>query len=62
VVPFVDRGMAAGLSRMEVVHGKGTGALRQILHEILGSMDGVKGFEEAPLSEGGAGVTIIHFD
>ena len=62
IVPFVDRALAAGVSRVEVVHGKGTGALRSVLHDFLATVDGVRHFKEAPIMEGGAGVTHVHFD
>jgi DNA mismatch repair protein MutS2 len=61
IVPFVDRALAAGVNRVEVVHGKGTGALRSVLHDYLSTVDGIRHFEEAPIMEGGAGVTHIHF-
>jgi len=61
IVPFVDRAMAAGVARVEVVHGKGTGALRTVLHEYLATLDGIRDFGEAPITEGGAGATHIRF-
>ncbi len=61
IIPFIDRAMAAGVARAEVVHGKGTGALRSVLHEYLDTNASVARYEEAPLSEGGAGVTLVLF-
>lgn len=61
IVPFLDRAMAAGISRVEVIHGKGTGALRAVLHEYLATMEGVADYGEAPIAEGGAGATHVHF-
>ena len=61
ITPFVDQAMAAGIERAEVLHGKGTGALRSALHEYLANTDSVSHFEEAPINEGGAGVTLIYF-
>ena len=61
IVPFVDRALAAGVERIEVLHGKGTGALRSVLHDFLSTVDGISRFDEAPIMEGGAGVTHIHF-
>ena len=61
IVPFLDRAMAAGVSRAEVIHGKGTGALRAVLHEYLATLDGISDYGEAPISEGGAGATHVHF-
>lgn len=62
IVPFVDRALAAGAARLEVVHGKGTGALRSVLHDYLSTVEGIRHFEEAPITEGGAGVTHIYFE
>ena len=61
IVPFIDRGIGSGVSRVEVLHGKGTGALRQLLHDYLSSAPGISRYEEAPIMEGGAGVTHIYF-
>jgi DNA mismatch repair protein MutS2 len=44
---------------VEILHGKGTGALRSAIHEYLAGRDDVSGFEEAPVEQGGAGVTVV---
>lgn len=61
VTRFLDRAMAAGLNRVEILHGKGTGALRRAVREVLDSYAGVSGFDDAPWEEGGPGVTIVEF-
>lgn len=61
IVPFLDRANAAGLERVEILHGKGTGALRQVLQEYLDTLDGIARYDEAPIEEGGAGVTLVFF-
>ena len=43
-----------------IIHGKGTGRLRQGVHEFLNSHPQVDRFELAPQNEGGAGVTIAY--
>ncbi|MCU0538232.1 MAG: Smr/MutS family protein [Hydrococcus sp. Prado102] len=43
-----------------VIHGKGTGRLRQGIHEFLQQHPQVERFEIAPQNEGGAGVTIAY--
>jgi DNA mismatch repair protein MutS2 len=58
VVALVDEAAAAGLDRVEILHGKGTGALRQAVQEYLSGSGQVSRVEEAPWNEGGAGVTI----
>lgn len=57
---LVDEALAAGLDTVEILHGKGTGALRAAIHEYLASRDDVVSFDEAPIEQGGAGVTIVH--
>ena len=48
-----------GLNRLEIIHGKGTGALRQRTHDLLRDHPGVASFRLGTLTEGGAGVTIV---
>ena len=43
-----------------IIHGKGTGRLREGVHEFLKSHSLVDKYELAPQKEGGAGVTIVH--
>lgn len=43
-----------------IIHGKGTGRLRQGVHEYLKSHSQVDKFELASQKEGGAGVTLVH--
>ncbi len=45
--------------RIEVIHGKGTGALRRRLHDYLASHPSVAAYRLGSLTEGGAGVTIV---
>ncbi|MEM1056546.1 MAG: Smr/MutS family protein [Bacteroidota bacterium] len=56
---LVDEGLAAGLPAVEILHGKGTGALRQAIHNQLARRRDVAGFEAAEWDQGGDGVTIV---
>jgi DNA mismatch repair protein MutS2 len=56
---FIDRAVRAGLNRVEILHGTGTGALRFGVHEHLESMLQVKSYREAPIEQGGAGITVV---
>ncbi len=56
---FVDRAVLAGRESLEVVHGKGTGALRGAVHEFLKRCPSVQDFVMANADEGGEGVTRI---
>ncbi|MEM8488742.1 MAG: endonuclease MutS2 [Bacteroidota bacterium] len=57
VMKLIDDAIATNLSRVEIVHGKGTGALRHAIHDYLNSSQDVERFEDAPWEEGGPGVT-----
>ncbi len=61
VEQFVDAGLVAGVPSLEIVHGKGTGALRQAIHEALARRRDVAGFAVAPIDQGGDGVTVVRF-
>lgn len=57
---FLDRAYRAGRQRLEIVHGKGTGALRRAVHGLLREHPLITSYETAPAKEGGDGVTIAH--
>jgi DNA mismatch repair protein MutS2 len=56
---FLDDAVAAGLDSVEILHGKGTGALRNAVHDLLAERPDIDNFRKAPLEEGGAGVTKV---
>ncbi len=62
VTLWLDKLMRAGLRTGRIVHGKGTGALRQALHDYLRRTPQVKAFYLAPPQEGGDGVTIVELE
>jgi DNA mismatch repair protein MutS2 len=56
---FLDQSYAAGLDRVEILHGKGTGALKKVVWEILKEHEGVNKFYFASIESGGEGITIV---
>ena len=48
-----------GLNEVSIIHGKGTGALRNAVHQYLRKQKGIKSFRLGDFGEGDAGVTII---
>jgi DNA mismatch repair protein MutS2 len=56
---FLDRALLTGHSVVELLHGKGTGALKAALREHLASHPGIVSFREAVREGGGAGVTLV---
>lgn len=56
---YMDASLLAGLSSVVIVHGIGTGAIRQGVGQYLKSSRHVKSFNYAPANEGGNGATIV---
>ena len=56
---FLDDAQLAGLRQVLIIHGKGTGALRQGVHEYLRHHHSVERFTLADMGEGGAGATLV---
>ena len=55
----LEEARALGLSTLRLLHGKGTGALRQAIREALRRDKRVESFADAPPGEGGHGVTVV---
>ena len=62
VIKFLDEAYSSGMDRVEILHGKGTGALKKTVQDILKSHEKVKKFYFAPIEFGGDGITIAEFN
>lgn len=58
---YIDNAVLAGLPSVRISHGKGTGALRQIVHEALREYPHIANYQYASFDEGGEGVTVVTF-
>jgi DNA mismatch repair protein MutS2 len=58
---YLEQAYMARLPFARIVHGKGTGTLRQVVQDLLKSSPYVEGWEIADEKEGGAGVTVVKF-
>jgi len=56
---FLNDAFMAGLYQVRVVHGKGTGTLRQAVREELSRHSLVKSYRPGGYGEGGDGVTMV---
>ncbi|MFX3623974.1 MAG: endonuclease MutS2 [Ectobacillus sp.] len=56
---YLDDALLAGYPRVSIIHGKGTGALRQGVQEKLKKHRAVKAFRYGDMGEGGLGVTVV---
>jgi DNA mismatch repair protein MutS2 len=59
VEKFLEDAYVAGLQRVDIIHGKGTGALRRKVSEYLKEHPYVRLFRLGNWNEGGAGVTVV---
>ena len=58
---YIDDALLAGYPRVSIIHGKGTGALRQGVQEYLKNHRSVKHIRFGEAGEGGTGVTVVEF-
>jgi len=56
---YLDKAVVAGLGRIYVIHGKGTGTLRRTLSDYLKNHPEVDSIRLGDWNEGGAGVTVV---
>ena len=56
---YLDQALHGGLKSVRIIHGKGTGALRAAVHEMLREHPLVRRFRTAPAREGGDGATVV---
>ncbi|MGH2567284.1 MAG: endonuclease MutS2, partial [Bacteroidota bacterium] len=59
---FLDDAAVAGFHRVDIIHGKGTGALRKRVTEFLKHHPNVKSFRLGEWNEGGSGVTVVELE
>ena len=57
---FIEQAYLAGLPFVRIIHGKGTGRLRQVVRDTLRRFSQVDRFENGLDGEGGEGVTVAH--
>lgn len=58
---YIDNALASGRNEVQIIHGKGKGILKKLVREYLDKRKEVKGYEEAPIEQGGAGCTVVKF-
>lgn len=58
---FLDDAMLSSLSQVRIIHGKGTGLLRQGIHAYLKRLSYVKSYRLGTFGEGDSGVTVVEF-
>jgi DNA mismatch repair protein MutS2 len=61
VMHAVDNAVRADLKSLRIIHGKGTGALRERVSEMLRKEPRIANVRLGAWNEGGAGVTVVEF-
>jgi len=59
---FYNHALVNGLQQLEIIHGKGTGALQKLVDEFLSEQKQVKSHRLGEIEEGGTGVTIAELE
>ena len=62
VTYFIDDAIQFGAEQVRILHGTGTGALRQYIRDYLKGVNGVKGFHDEHVQFGGAGITVVELN
>ncbi|MDE6310126.1 MAG: Smr/MutS family protein, partial [Muribaculaceae bacterium] len=56
---FIDDALQFSAKRVRILHGTGTGVLRQVIRQYLDTVPGVQGYRDEHVQFGGAGITVV---
>ena len=59
---FIDDAILLSMKEVRILHGKGTGALREVTRNYLKGVKEVKSYQDEALERGGAGVTVVSLE
>lgn len=59
---FLDEALVAGVSRLEILHGKGSGVLRRVVRDKAKEYSQVSGITHPDPDKGGEGISIVHIE
>jgi len=62
VMYYVDDAIMTGVSRIRILHGTGTGVLRQLIRQYLSTVPGVAKFADEHIQFGGSGITVVDLE
>ena len=62
VTYFIDDAIQVGAQQVRILHGTGSGILRQLIREYLRSVPGVRDFHDEHVQFGGAGITVVELE
>ena len=59
VTYFIDDAILVGVKRVRILHGTGTGILRQLIRQYLATRPDVESYRDEHVQFGGAGITVV---
>lgn len=59
VMHYIDDAVLMGASKVRILHGTGTGILRQLIRQYLATVPNVSSFRDEHVQFGGAGITVV---
>ncbi|MCR5679433.1 MAG: Smr/MutS family protein [Prevotella sp.] len=62
VTYFIDDAILVGMSRVRILHGTGTGILRQLIRQYLSTVPNVSHYRDEHVQFGGAGITVVDIE
>ena len=62
VTRYIDDAIMLNVSSVRIIHGKGTGVLRDELQKLIRTMPGVASAKDEHIQFGGSGVTVVTFE
>jgi len=62
IIYYIDDAIQCNAGRVRILHGTGTGALRQIIREYLKTVQGIKSFHDEHVQFGGTGITVVELE
>ncbi len=62
VTYYLDDAIQFNAGQVRILHGTGTGALRQAIRSMLDTVSGVKSYHDEHVQFGGAGITVVNLE
>lgn len=62
VTYFIDDAIMVSAGTVRILHGTGTGVLRQLIRQYLATVPGVHSFRDEHVQFGGAGITVVELE
>ncbi len=62
VTYFIDDAILLGISQVRILHGTGSGILRQLIRQYLSTVPNIVNYRDEHVQFGGAGITVAELD